>query len=258
MKPDYSKFTAEDTAKMEEITGIPARAMLAQTGLLPSPPAGALVLDNACGGGVVAQLLFNELAPGSDLKLVCGDLEEYMVESTKGRIAKNGWNAEALVVDAQAISFPDNHFTHAVMNFGIQVIPDQALAVKETFRVLRPGGVLGITSWTAPGWLDSMVHGCPGFAAPPLLTSGPTSTKESTTALLAAAGFPPESVVVTPVEFTHRDDVTRFLRYMGEIFKGVLGGEGGDAYAKYMREKYGDGEFELLWKAVVITATKPK
>ncbi|KAJ7193848.1 hypothetical protein GGX14DRAFT_587882 [Mycena pura] len=67
MKPDFSKFFPEDTAKMEEITGTPAHAMLVQAGLLPAPPAGALVLDNACGGGVVAAQLFGAIASGSGL-----------------------------------------------------------------------------------------------------------------------------------------------------------------------------------------------
>ncbi|KAJ7303610.1 hypothetical protein DFH08DRAFT_1089349 [Mycena albidolilacea] len=47
MKPDYSKFSAEDTIKMEEISGVLAKAMLVQSGLLPTPPKGGVVLDNA-------------------------------------------------------------------------------------------------------------------------------------------------------------------------------------------------------------------
>src|ERR1700761_8989095 len=81
IKPDYSIFSPEgtvcdsplslrhdstiDITKMEEITGVPARAMLVQAGLLPAPPAGALVLDNACGGGVVAAQLFGAIGRGT-------------------------------------------------------------------------------------------------------------------------------------------------------------------------------------------------
>ncbi|KAF8146053.1 hypothetical protein K438DRAFT_1781409 [Mycena galopus ATCC 62051] len=61
---------------------------------------------------------------------MCGDLEEYMVNSTAEHIKTNGWNAEATVADAQALPFPENHFSHNLMNFGIRVIPDQPLAMK--------------------------------------------------------------------------------------------------------------------------------
>ncbi|KAJ7193782.1 S-adenosyl-L-methionine-dependent methyltransferase [Mycena pura] len=260
IKPDYSIFSPEDITKMEEITGVPARAMLVQAGLLPAPPAGALVLDNACGGGVVAAQLFGAIGPGtttSDLHVVCGDLEKYMVKSAAERIEKHGWNAEAKVVDAQAMPFPDNHFTHTVMNFGIQVIPDNAfkLVVKESFRVLRSGGTIGFTTWIAPGWLDTFKHGVPTFVEPPLFKSGPTATEESITGLLTGAGF--TRVNVQPIIFEHTDAMVRFLRYMGEMFKTLLAGETKKEYEEYMKERYGEGDFTLTWKACVVTAVKP-
>ncbi|KAF8146335.1 hypothetical protein K438DRAFT_1781110 [Mycena galopus ATCC 62051] len=104
MKPNYSKFSPADTAKMEEITGVVAKAMLEQSGLLPTPPKNAQVLDNACGGGVVTSILFNVIGKNSDVHIVCGDLEEYVVNSTAEHIKANGWNAEATVADAQVCS----------------------------------------------------------------------------------------------------------------------------------------------------------
>ncbi|KAJ6563644.1 S-adenosyl-L-methionine-dependent methyltransferase [Mycena vulgaris] len=255
MKPDYSKFSAEDTAKMEEITGVPAKAMLVKSGLLPMPPKKALVLDNACGGGVVASLLFNALGKTSDVRVVCGDLEEYMVNSTAERIKANGWNAEATVVDALANPFPDNHFTHNLMNFGIQVIPDNALAVKESFRVLQAGGKLGMTSWTSPGWLESFRIAVPGFVEPPIFATGPMSSVESVTSLLTTAGF--ANIDVQPIKFEHTDSIARYIAYMKEMFKMLLVGETAEKYEAYMRERYGDGKFTLTWEAFVITAEKP-
>ncbi|KAJ7159297.1 S-adenosyl-L-methionine-dependent methyltransferase [Mycena crocata] len=255
MKPDYSKFSAEDTAKMEEITGVPAKAMLVQTGLLPTPLKDAFVLDNACGGGVVASLFFNTAGKTSDVRFVCGDLEDYMVKSSAERIQANGWNAEATIVDAQANPFPENHFTHNLMNFGIQVIPDNALALKESFRVLKPGGKLGMTSWTSPGWLESFKIAVPGWSVPPMFTSGPMSSKESITSLLTRTGF--TNIDVQPCKFEHTDSMTRYLGYMREVFGGVLVGETGEKYDGYMKERYGDGEFTLTWEAFVITAEKP-
>jgi ubiquinone/menaquinone biosynthesis C-methylase UbiE len=130
---------------MKEITSVPAKAMLVQSSLLPTPPKDSVVLDNACGGGVVTSHLFGAISKTTDVRVVCGDFEKYMANSSTERIKKNRWNAEATVADAQvcltskfnlntvifqALPFSDNYFSHSLMNFGIQVIPDAALVVK--------------------------------------------------------------------------------------------------------------------------------
>ncbi|KAJ6489676.1 S-adenosyl-L-methionine-dependent methyltransferase [Mycena vitilis] len=256
MKFTYDQVSKEHMSKMEEITGIPAKAMLVQSGLLPTPPAGALVLDNACGGGLLASLIFNTMdnPKATDVRVVCGDVEEAMVQKAKARIEENGWNAEARVADAQALPFPNDHFTHNLMNFGIQLIPDAALVAKESFRVLKHGGKLGLTAWTAPGWLESFKLGVPGFVPPPMFATSPEAQNETLSALLAAAGF--THIEVQPVKFEHRDDLGRYLEYMRGPFKDVLKGEKGDGYDRYMRERFGEGEFVLTWEAVVVTAEK--
>ncbi|KAF8198845.1 S-adenosyl-L-methionine-dependent methyltransferase [Mycena galopus ATCC 62051] len=255
MKPDYSKFSAQDTAKMEEITSVPAKAMLVQSGLLPTPPKDAKVLDNACGAGVVTSLLLSTIGKTNDIHVVCGDLEEYMVNTTAERIKTNGWNAEATLADAQALPFPENHFTHNAMNFGIQLIPDPALAMKESFRVLKSGGTVGLTYWTSPGWLESFKVSMKSFTVPPIFADGPDSMKESITRLVAGAGF--GDVDIQLIKFEHTDDISRYLRYMKEVFKTVLVGDVGEKYDAYMREKYGEGDFTLTWEAFVVTAKKP-
>ncbi|KAJ7813849.1 S-adenosyl-L-methionine-dependent methyltransferase, partial [Mycena olivaceomarginata] len=209
------------TAKMEEITGLPAKAMLVQSGLLPTPPKGAVVLDNTCGGGVVTSHLFGALGKTTDVRVVCGDFEEYMVNSSAERIKKNGW-------------------THNLMNFGIQVIPDAALVVKESFRVLKSGGKLGMTTWISPGWLDSFKIAIEGFTMLPVFT-GLYSTKESIAGLIIAAGF--TNVDVQGIKFEHTDDMERYLKYMGEVAKPALQGEASKKYEAYMRKQHGDGDF---------------
>ncbi|KAJ6537642.1 S-adenosyl-L-methionine-dependent methyltransferase [Mycena capillaripes] len=253
MKPAFSKFSPENIAKMEEITGVPAKAMLVQSGLLPTPPKNAVVLDNGCGAGVVASLLFNAIGKTSDVHVVCADLESYMVQSAAERIKTNGWDAEATVADAQALPFPDNHFTHNLINIAIQII-DADLATKESFRVLKSGGKLGMTAWTAPGWLESFKIGVQGYSPPPSFTNGPVSSKESITALLTGVGF--TSVDVQALKFEHTDNMSRYLRDLRQVFSTVLAGEVGEKYDRYMRERYGDGDFTLTWEAFVITAEK--
>lgn len=120
----------------ETATAVPARAMLEQCGLLPSPPAGAVILDNACGAGVVAACLFKALdlnTKKSALTVVCGDIDLTMVDMARQRIKANGWNATAERIDAHGmINYRDCHFTHVLMNFGPQLMSDPMLTLKGT------------------------------------------------------------------------------------------------------------------------------
>lgn len=62
-----------------------------------------VVLDNACGTGLVSEQLLDILDESAKrgMKLVCGDLSEGMVNYVKEKIEEKGWkNAEAKVVDA--------------------------------------------------------------------------------------------------------------------------------------------------------------
>ncbi|KAJ7021886.1 S-adenosyl-L-methionine-dependent methyltransferase [Mycena alexandri] len=271
IKPNYSKFTAEDMARMGAVMGVPAKAMLGQAGLLPTPPDNAVILDNACGAGLLTSILFKAIGNSGGVRVVCGDIEEHLIKSTVEMIKENGWNAEATIADAQALPFPDNSFTHNLMNFGIQVIPDTDLVVKgpcsalillslsltpptESFRVLKPGGKLGVTSSTSPGWLESMTIAVPTFVPPPMFTTGPFATKESITILLTGVGF--TNVDVQSISCDHTEDMSRYFGYMKNMFATLLVGEVAEKYEAYMRERYGDGVFTLTSVSFVITAEK--
>lgn len=64
------------------------------------------VLDNACGTGVISELVYQRLAnrgaASDNLTLVATDLGPAMVEAVQAKISKNGWkNASAQVMDMQ-------------------------------------------------------------------------------------------------------------------------------------------------------------
>ena len=63
-----------------------------------------VVLDNACGTGVVTYNIYNTLSPAAKekLEIVCGDFSPGMVKSVQERIELSGWQgATAKVIDAQ-------------------------------------------------------------------------------------------------------------------------------------------------------------
>jgi SAM-dependent methyltransferase len=50
--------------------------------------------------------------------------------------------------DAESISFPDASFDVILSTVGVMFAPDQEKAAGELLRVCRPGGRIGLTSWT--------------------------------------------------------------------------------------------------------------
>ena len=62
------------------------------------------MLDNACGAGVVTARLMGAGGLGiKDLSVVCGDLDQTMVDLVAQRIEENGWQAKAEQLDAQVL-----------------------------------------------------------------------------------------------------------------------------------------------------------
>ena len=60
------------------------------------------------------------------------------------------------VADAEALPFADGSFDAVLSTFGVMFTPDQAQAASELARVCRPGGRIGLASWTPGGFIGRM------------------------------------------------------------------------------------------------------
>ena len=61
-----------------------------------------MILDIACGAGVVTARLMERGSPSSDdMSVVCGDLDQIMVDLAAQRVREHGWQAKAERLDAQ-------------------------------------------------------------------------------------------------------------------------------------------------------------
>ena len=66
-----------------------------------------MILDIACGLGVVtAYLVEKSDSSNDDMSVVCGDLDQNMVDLVAQRIKENGWQAKAERLDAQVFISP--------------------------------------------------------------------------------------------------------------------------------------------------------
>lgn len=94
------------------------------------------VLEVAVGTGLNLGLYPDEVA------LTGMDLSPAMLELARVRAAEIGREVDLRVGDAQTLEFDDASFDTVVCTFGLCAVPDDAGAVAEMVRVLRPGGLL--------------------------------------------------------------------------------------------------------------------
>lgn len=94
------------------------------------------VLEVAVGTG----LNLEHYPSGADLTGI--ELSPQMLERARSRAASLGIDADLRLGDAQDLDFDDASFDTVVCTFSLCCVPDEAVAVAEMARVLRPGGLL--------------------------------------------------------------------------------------------------------------------
>jgi SAM-dependent methyltransferase len=102
---------------------------------------GLSVLDVACGPGFVS-------AGAADRGAVVRGLDFSAAMLGVARVRHP--NIAFDQGDAEALPYPDDHFDAVVSNFGIHHVPEPIKALRQAYRVLRPGGALAFTIWAAP------------------------------------------------------------------------------------------------------------
>lgn len=115
------------------------------------PIEGKRILEIACGRGGFSQFL------GSRGASVCGaDFSASALEIANRRLLRNPSLADRVCyveADAQDMPFEENSFDIIVSCETIEHVPDPRAAVREMYRVCRPGGSLYLTT---PNYLNLM------------------------------------------------------------------------------------------------------
>ncbi|HWI09284.1 MAG TPA: methyltransferase domain-containing protein [Solirubrobacteraceae bacterium] len=113
------------------------------------PQPGHRVLELAAGPGDTGFLAAELIAPGGTL--ISSDAVQEMVELARARAAELGIsNAEFRTIDAEWIDLPTADVDGVLARWGYMLVADPATALRETRRVLRPGGRLALAAWTDP------------------------------------------------------------------------------------------------------------
>ncbi|HJU46529.1 MAG TPA: methyltransferase domain-containing protein [Gaiellaceae bacterium] len=126
------------------------------------------VLDVACGSGNAA---IAAARCGCDVAGI--DYVPALLERGRRRAEAEGVEVELLEGDAEALPFPEDSFDAVLSVFGAMFAPDQPQAAAELVRVCRPGGRIGLASWTPDGFIGQLlkvvsahVPPAPGVASP--------------------------------------------------------------------------------------------
>ena len=131
----------------------PGEAPFAQAGLsLPGLGAGDRFLDVAAGSGGLS-------LPAARLgaKVLATDWSPAMVERFKARVREEGLrDAEGRVMDAHALDIEDDTFDVTGSQFGVMLVPDQPLALREMVRVTRPGGRVLLIAYGSPAEFEAL------------------------------------------------------------------------------------------------------
>lgn len=101
---------------------------------------GDRVLDVAGGSGDLSRLFARKVGPSGQVILT--DINASMLGVGRDRLIDDGASVPALQCDAEQLPFPDHHFNIVIVAFGLRNMTHKETALKEMYRVLKPGGRL--------------------------------------------------------------------------------------------------------------------
>ncbi|MFE8963194.1 class I SAM-dependent methyltransferase [Streptomyces iakyrus] len=123
---------------------------------------GLRVLDVGAGSGNAA---IPAALAGADV--VASDLTPELFEAGRRVAEKQGAHLTWQEADAEALPFGDAEFDTVLSCVGVMFAPHHQQAADELVRVCRPGGTIGLLSWTPQGFIGRMFAAMKPYAPPP-------------------------------------------------------------------------------------------
>jgi ubiquinone/menaquinone biosynthesis C-methylase UbiE len=177
--------------------------------------AGERVLDVAAGNGNATLAAARRFG-----RVTSTDYVPALLERGRRRAEAEGLSVTFEVADAESLPYADGQFDVVLSTFGVMFAPNHQRAACELRRVCRPGGRIGLASWTPTGFIGRLfrtvgahVPPIPGVASPALW--GKTDHLET---LFAGAA----SIMSNVRNFAFRYEsaehfVDQFRRYYGPV-----------------------------------------
>src|SRR3954451_1819815 len=171
-QPDLAALKAKQqvTWSSGDFSVVASRIVLVSEQLAESADlrAGSQVLDVACGNGNATLA-----AARSGAQVIGVDYVPALLEDGRARAVAEGLDVEFRLGDAEELPVGDASVDAVLSVFGTMFAPDHQQTADEVVRVTRPGGTVGLASWTPDGFIGQMfkvitahVPGPPGVRSP--------------------------------------------------------------------------------------------
>ncbi|WP_154793508.1 class I SAM-dependent methyltransferase [Occultella kanbiaonis] len=228
---------------------------------------GQRVLDVAAGTG-------NAAVPAARVgaHVVASDLTPALLEIGERTVAGTGLRLDWLEADAEALPFDDAAFDAVLSCVGVMFAPHHQDAADELLRVTRPGGTIGLLSWTPEGFIGQMFATMKPFAPPPPPGAQPPPLwgREDHVRALLGDGAELRAAQRRTLVVDAFADGEAFRDYFKEtygptiaVYRAIAGDPGKvaalDAALAGLGEQYGreaGGSFVMEWEYLLLTATR--
>jgi ubiquinone/menaquinone biosynthesis C-methylase UbiE len=151
-------------AVVREVVGDLGPVLVEAAGIAP----GQRVLDVAAGSG-------NASIPAAltGAQVVASDLTPELFRAGEQAAAEAGVRLDWREADAEALPFADGEFDAVLSCLGVMFAPHHQASADELVRVTRPGGTIGLLSWTPGGFIGQMFATMKPYAPPPPAGASP-------------------------------------------------------------------------------------
>jgi ubiquinone/menaquinone biosynthesis C-methylase UbiE len=144
IKMGYEGAVTDNVARYDEL-GLEHYTYISKALLEGTAVQEKVVLDVGCGTGILMFLLIEKGA----VKVVCGDLSEYMLAQCMKKAHLLGYGPDRIdfrQIDAEFLPFDSSSFDAVTSGMVLGLVPNQGNVVAEMVRVLKPGGILFVST----------------------------------------------------------------------------------------------------------------